>query len=249
MVATIYVPSKGRAGRSSTAEKLLEQGIDFILAVPAGERLEYDRAYPDVDILVTPPGIGPTREAIRRFAIAEGQRWHWQIDDDITNFYERQDDVQVRQGNWKPALVGMQDVAMRHPSVTLAGPQFRQFAWQGPDWIYNVSIRNALLIRDDADGAFWQYVKEDLDFALQLLHHGQDTIRFNRWSMSSPQMGTSAGGCAEDYEAGALSASSKLLMARWGQGYMTLSEDRRGYLANRVKWSRFRREVPMLSST
>lgn len=243
MTAPIYVPSKGRP-ESITAQRLEEEGLRYVLAVPRDEVRDYESNFPHTDILVTPAGIGPSRQAIREWSAQEGEPWHWQIDDDMKAFFSRDKNGHMASVEWKVALDAMEQEVARHPTVVLAGPQFRQFAWSGPDLVYNIHPRNVLYISADAKAEFWPYVKEDLDFALQALTRGQDVIRFNAWAMSSPHMSTTKGGCWEDYQNGALADSSRRLMAKWGPDVMSL-RDNGEYLANVVKWKRFRRDVPI----
>lgn len=237
----IGVPSKGRAGKSATLAMLDEQD-EVTVAVPVEEQSVYESIYPHFAILpVEEPGIGNARQAL--LTAARNDEWgaFWMLDDDITGFFWRVGRKLVRT-EIGPALNLMEDVLSEQKvgPVALAGPQFRHRAWAGPDVEVDKHLRNVVHVEPQAPIDYPPILKEDLDVVLQALTQGWHTVRFNLVAFDSPQMGTSQGGCREDYDAGKLDDACRALVERWPGLVEYDLDNKTGRLTNRVNWKAVR---------
>lgn len=240
----VYVPSKGRAGHSATLTALIQEGhSDVTVVVPSGERASYTAVHDVRVIQQTSMGIGDARQTALTDARKREVETFWILDDDIRGCYRRRvgatsfyrcdfrtlmDGIEAWIKEWAPV--------QSEPALKMAGPQFRHRAWAGPGWEWDKHLRNFVLIRTDVEAAYWPWVKEDLDFVLQVLGAGYRTLRFNEWAFDSPAMGSTEGGCFDDYARGALEDASRRLVDRWpGVVSMRLNE-RTGYIENVVDW-------------
>jgi hypothetical protein len=246
----IGVPSKGRAGRSQTLAAVLGQGIDVPghevwIVCPAIEINAYRDAYPWVTYIWPQdgPGIGSARQTLLRHAREIGTGPFWMLDDDITST-----SVKLVGGPMGkvalPHFLSMLDsvlVPYLNEKIALAGPNFRHRAWTDPYGVHmDVHLRNFIRVNPAAPIDYWPHLKEDLDVVLQALMAGWHTVLFNQFVFDSPQMGTSAGGCRDDYDAGLLDEACRALVEKW-PGVVSLRITEEAQLTNRVDWREVRR--------
>src|SRR3990167_7131925 len=84
----IYIPSKGRADASYTANFFIKDEVDFKLVVEPQEAKQYTAKFGKNRILILPfsnlgQGSMPARNWIREHSIKNGFSRHWQFDDNI----------------------------------------------------------------------------------------------------------------------------------------------------------------------
>lgn len=244
----IGVPSKGRAGKSATLAALRNRS-DVVLAVPPEEASAYLDAYAQA-VVIHPvaPGIGHARQRLLEFAREQGTGPFWMLDDDITGAFERDEQTRLLRPTSINEIIGsmewqMAALASEISGLALAGPNFRHRAWSGPEMEWNKHLRNFVWVNPDAPIDYWPHLKEDLDVVLQALTKGWSTLLWNAYAFDSPQMGTSAGGCRDDYDAGKLDVACQALVEKW-PGLVDLRLDgKTGRLTNRVNWKAVR-EAP-----
>lgn len=240
MMTPVYVPSKGRSGHSATLSSLSEEGVqDVWIVTPPGETQKYEDTY-RVECVggwqVIPQagdGIWGARQTALQHARAEGTRF-WMLDDDITGAFWREGS-KLKRTRLSTVMHAMDEKAAT-VVVAMYGPNFRHRAWTGPPAEWDVHLRNFVNVDPAVTADYWDNVKEDLDFVLQLLTSGLHTVRFNAWAFESPRMGTTEGGCWDDYAGGALDEATLALRDKWpGLVEVTLDEAN-GYVTNRVDW-------------
>jgi hypothetical protein len=240
----VYVPSKGRAGRSSTLSALAAEGTTrrVTVVVPSTEEASYQKEYSALGWQVMTQrarGVQAARQTILDEARALGEEWLWMLDDDTTGVYGRNIEKRFHRISYETAFTFMERVVkidFHGIPVMMAGPQFRHRAWSGPDTERDVHLRNFILVAPLAGFGYWPHVKEDLDMVLQVLTAGASTLRFNAVAFDSPTMGTLEGGCSEDYAAGALEEASAALVEKW-PGIVSLRfNEKQGRVENRVNW-------------
>lgn len=240
----VYVPSKGRAGRSATLRALAEEGRQNVhVVVPPGEVVDYAEATGHPGWHVTRQvgrGIWDARQTILMDARSRGVERFWMVDDDTTGTFRQTTNGFHRM----PMSEAMEEMEARitNPDVKMFGPNFRHRAWQGLSDETDVHLRNFICIRSDAPANYWDNVKEDLDFLLQVLTQGYHTIRFNEYAFDSPHMGTTEGGCWDDYLAGATDVASHALAAKWPGLVKVDLNMKAGYVTNRTSWAKVREE-------
>lgn len=243
----VYVPSKGRVGRSATLSALLnESHPEVCVVVPQGEAGAYRGEYPFTVISqVGGPGIGNARQTALMNARAAGHESIWLIDDDTRASYRRRNGTGFERTGLSEAMAEMETlvygmVAAGSAVPAMYGPQFRHRAWQGPDAEWDVHLRNFINISTEGNLNYWPHVKEDLDMVLQIITRGGHTLRFNAYAFDSPTMGTLEGGCSDDYAAGALDEATLHLKEKWPEIVSMRLNEKEGRVENRVDWQRAR---------
>lgn len=236
----VYVPSKGRAGRSATLSSLsAEEHPAVWIVTPPEETAAYRDTYGSQSGWHVVPqagdGIWGARQSILDHARIEGRRF-WMLDDDCTGAFWREGHRLKRSSLWS-VMLAMEDVVRaRRVAVAMYGPNFRHRAWSGPVTEWDVHLRNFVNLDPAIPFDYWDNVKEDLDMVLQIITSGRHTLRFNAYAFDSPRMGTTDGGCWDDYLTGALDVASHELPGRW-PGLVSMELDQKsGYVTNRVNW-------------
>ena len=126
----IYIPSKGRAEQSLTAQCLDKDGIFFYLVVEPQEHDEYAERFGNTRVLTLPfrdrGSSIPARNWIMDHAINAGHERHWQLDDNIRRFYRRKSlhRFPCRAGI---ALGLTERFVDRYENVAIAGLQYKKF--------------------------------------------------------------------------------------------------------------------------
>lgn len=224
---------------------MLAEELPFTVFVHQSEEDAYRTEYPNATIVTHDlTGIGVIREAM--LTLARSKPFAWMVDDDVRNLFERTDG-KLRRVTWRVALDRMEaEVASDWPTVALAGPSARQYAWSGPDRFFNRHVPQVVLINTAAPIDYWPHLLEDIDVVLQALTAGWHTLRWNVWAYEVPQMGTVKGGCWDDYQAGKQEQAMELLLARWRErapGLVGVRLNKRGYVQTVVRWKDFREPV------
>lgn len=238
----VYVPSRGRAGGSSTLRTLSEEGVrDVWMMTPPEETRRYEAEYDRPALAQPGKGIGDARQAILTHAREEGLERYWMLDDDITGTFYRRGATRLVRESLVVVLSKMEHAidGSGVQRVAAFGPEFRHRAWSGPPTVWDVNLRNFVCVNTAAPANYLPILKEDLDFALQVINAGWHTLRFNAFAFDSPRMGTTEGGCFDDYAAGLLDDSSKVLAERW-PGIISLGLNADGYVESRVDWKALR---------
>lgn len=241
----VFVPSKGRAGRAVTVDRLFENGIPPYIVVPQGEELRYANAYPESMVLSCPEkGIGRTRAWILALARSRELGRIWILDDDISTLGVRlpvtgQKFLAV---NWQTAMINMEGQAQLLKAA-LAGPMIRQFAWSAKPGIH-LNRRVGMFVNLDTSGPwdYWPHFHEDTDLNLQVLTSGHRTALFADYAFTSAPMGENQGGCYDGYRDGHAERAAQMLVKRWAHvpGLVSLTVNRKGQTVTKVDWRRFK---------
>jgi hypothetical protein len=88
----VYIPSKGRASTCNTPNLLSKSNIDFFIVVEPQDKDSYLEEFNKEQILVMDKddkGIAYARNFCKRHSISLGDKFHWQIDDDMKIFMKR----------------------------------------------------------------------------------------------------------------------------------------------------------------
>jgi len=249
----IGVPSKGRAGKSVTLAALRDHGDEVWVVCPGDEIDVYRRAYPWITRIMeqSTPGIGTARQQLLTSARRNATGPFWMLDDDIEGTFERTGDGKLARTTLGALLYHMEVELLEMGTLTegvghiaLAGPNFRHRAWVGPDREWDKHLRNFVWVNTEAPIDYWPHLKEDLDVVLQALTSGWHTYRWNVYAFDSPRMGTSQGGCRDDYDSGKLDEACHALVEKWPDVVSLKLDTDTGHLTNRVDWRALRRMVP-----
>lgn len=215
----IFIPSKGRADSAKTPRLLQREGIEFCIVVEPSEEKEYRAAFPKVEFFVLPKdnqGIAYVRQFMLEMARTLGLKKYWQMDDNITAFYETKTG-RTEKCEAKKMIENIEMVASGG-RISLAGPDYQQFAFRGKElYTLNTRVYCCVLTRTDTGCNYDQdmSMKEDVDFCLQHLSKGQFTMLFHRWAMGKKPMGQGKGGLKPLYDSGFHVKQSYRLVRKW----------------------------------
>jgi hypothetical protein len=205
----IFVLSKGRPlPEVATTIKLLnESSLDYTIVVEPQDvqayRAVFDR--PNIDFLVLAQndgGIEFVRQSILEEARENGTEYYWQIDDNVKAFI-RKDGKEKTPAKAVDVFKYIEDLVDKYDHVALAAPQHEVIAhWATEDFMFNKGTWACVLTNTKTGINYTKGMPiiEDLDFILQHLIAGWNTIVSNKFCMVKPQSGkTKVGGLQYAY--------------------------------------------------
>lgn len=245
--APIFVPTRGRMRTAVSPGVLLQDGLTPTLVVEPQEASLYAQAWPSCPQLVLPvgdQGIAYARRAIKAEALRRGVPYYWQLDDNLEGFRWRVE-RQLLPATPSMVLGYVEQLVSRYARVALAGPDYQQFAvfpeleWTANTRVYACVLSNTavpLSYRDEMSG------KEDVDYCLQVLTEGWNTLLVHGVAMVKPKMGSqTVGGLSEWYRERGHEAVAQQLAATWP--FHTEVVAKPMGLDVRVKWGHFTQEL------
>lgn len=245
MLAPIYVPSRGRAGKSPTIAALQAEDIPVKVVVGLEDAEAYYDIYGMTSVIATETkGIGRVRQQILTHARAHHQEFIWMVDDDISALFELEEGPKYRRVSWGYAMLWMEHFVRDNWQMGIGaiGPMARQFGWSasGPSW--NRRLGYMILLWTGGPWNYWPHFHEDTDMTLQILTNGYRTVLHNRFGYSTPAMGTLEGGCQDGYREGEGIKGGELLVQKWEgthPGLVRVVQNKAGATVTRVDWKRF----------
>lgn len=218
----IFVPSKNRLNNATFLNLANEYNIKINVVVENEDYIDYKNKYPLFNFIILPKsnqGITYVRNYIKNYTIQKGIKYFWQIDDDITNFYNRIGTKLIKTNF--DALLNAEQLFLEN-DIALGGLEYRQFAWSATKnlilnsfcdscvWIDNTKIKD-INYRHYVEG------KEDRDFAMQVIKNNYKTARTTIQSFSSPPNGSNKGGLKEIfYDLGKEKICVDRMVELWG---------------------------------
>lgn len=255
----VYVPSKGRHrdGQALTVRALARDHVPFRLVVVAEEEDLYRRHVSHRDQLIVLPetvtNLLETRNWIRDHAEAEGHERHWQLDDNMSNFYRLWEGrrIPVHGG---VALRVCEDLSDRFTNVGVSGLNYTMFVpFQTPaPFLPNVHVYSCTLV-NHAMPYRWRLVyNDDTDLCLQALTNGWATIQVSALNAHKQTTMMSAGGNTDSLYRDAAEADHRDTMGRYQMAVMlerawpgTVKVKRSyGRYQHAIDWKKF--DVPLL---
>jgi|WetSurSiteA1Bulk_404760.scaffolds.fasta_scaffold08772_1 hypothetical protein len=198
----IYIPTKGRYDKLLTADYLVKNGIDFSLVVEKKEVDLYKEKYPN-KIIALPDsdygGVYFARNFIKKLSIKNGEKRHWQLDDDIKKL------VYVNDGKFidmplDKIFGNMENFCDKFKNIGLASPHSTVWVKFGKKpFEINKLAYSCLLINNNLDICWNKDVMEDIDYNIQVLESGWCTIRFYLYSFAWSARTSQKGGVTEFY--------------------------------------------------
>ncbi len=197
----IYVPSKGRAFRPLTIQRLTEMGVDFRVVVEPCDVEDYTPIVPRGKLLVLPfenlgQGSIPARNWIWEHALSRGAKRHWIIDDNIVRFYRKNFNRRIPTDS--PAIFrAAEDFTDRFENVAFSSLNNIAFArdWEkDPPYILNTRCYSITLINTYLPYRWRGRFNEDTDICLRALKDGLCTIQFNAFLADKVTTMTMKGG-------------------------------------------------------
>ena len=178
----IYIPSKGRHDLPITAALLRAEGIPFHVVVDPCERNLYSKTFSAAEILAVQfngRGLPAARTWIKRHSQSSGERWHWQLEDDISQFYYRPASKGLAKISAQDCLSQIERRVAVYKNIAAASPDHN--SWPPKPEVpikVNRCCHHAVLINNENKIAWRQFLFEDLDYSLQALRAGFCTLLF-----------------------------------------------------------------------
>jgi len=200
---SFYIPSKGRAGKSSTVELLRYEGLDFRIAVEPQDWESYCEAYGEEFLLKLDRNNGNlfyARNFIKQYSIEQSEPFHWQLDDDMRTFKRRKGNKNIKIS--ARLLFGeVEELVDNYQNIGLAGPSHSIFAFaKRKMYSVNRQVSGCFLINNAIDIWYRPNLPEDTDYSMQVLTSEGGkwcTILFNRLLFDTPPAAQFAGGLTE----------------------------------------------------
>lgn len=199
---TIYIPSKGRSRTCVTPKVLENEDIDFYIVVEPQDYDDYKQYYDESKLIMLPEndkGMAYVRRFIKKYSTEKGEKYHWQIDDNIKGFKVRQNNKNVK-STAKYNLIRVENYINQYDNVGIAGLKHIAFAFSAKDeYTYNQQCPSCCLFNNEIESYWRDDVVEDTDFSLLVLTEGFSTILFNRLIMDKMEIKKLSGGCTDLY--------------------------------------------------
>jgi len=220
----IYIPTKGRYDRLLTADYLSENGIDFSLVVEKKEVDLYKEKYPDKVIALPDSDYGGVyfaRNFIKKMSIENGEKRHWQLDDDIKKL------MYVNNGelvDMPPDEIfgNMENFCDKFKNVGLASPHSTVWVKFGKKpFEINKLAYSCSLINNNLNIWWTKDVMGDIDYNIQVLESGWCTVRFYIFSFAWSARTSKKGGFTEIYLNKNRINTVKNTQEKWGLGKIT----------------------------
>lgn len=229
----VYIPSKGRADTALTIKCLLKDKVPFYVVVEPQEVKAYAQVCSKDNILVLPwsgdddnrkaytkslgiqnGGLIAVRNWIKDHSIANGAEKHWQIDDNIHDFYRLYKGKRMY-CTAGVALAVTEDFVDRYENVAIAGLSYYMFAYATkgkgrPPFYLNVHVYSCTLVNNAIPHRWRLAYNDDTDICLQVLSDGWCTVLLNAFIVGKMQTMKVQGGNTADLYQG----DGRLKMAR-----------------------------------
>jgi hypothetical protein len=197
-----------------------QQYAAYAAVIPKAQLLvldkEYQRRYDTCDDWPDDrsKGSGPARNFIWDHAIAEGARWHWIMDDNISGFFRLRANSKAMFGDGT-GFRCMEDFCLRYENVGMAGPNYDFFVPRKErknPFTLNTRIYSCILIRNDLPFRWRARYNEDTDLSLRMLKAGLCTVLFNAFLQKKITTQVLSGGnTTELYRNGTLAKSNMIV--------------------------------------
>lgn len=199
----IYIPSKGRHDRCSTALLLKNTGIKHFIVVEPQDYDLYSLTFDKENLLVLPfsnlgQGLQSARNWIKDYSQSKGEEKHWQLDDDFRSFsiYDGRKD---NRKNIDQVLGMVEEFTDRYENVVLSGPSSKAFSkLKKTPYSLNQMIYCCMLVDNRLQNRWRTKDAEDIDMSIQVLKQGFCTILFNIFNFDMAPTGRNEGGCKTD---------------------------------------------------
>lgn len=241
----IYVPSRGRAGTSKFLARVREERLATTIVVEPREAAVYREAYPGLAVVVLPEndrGLTFSRNFLLEEARRQAHPWIWQIDDDVSGFL-RFEGTKGEKVSAKEALAGAQVHGVT--GISMVALEYQQFAWSAGarvkengycDVVVGLRPRIPFSYRDVP-------LKEDRDFAMQVVSKGYETRRVTRFAFAAPGVGSNPGGLHEQYAVGKDVVGARRLVELWPWCSEVVVKNG-GRVDAKIHWRRIRARPP-----
>ena len=217
----IYILSKGRWDACTTADFLIEDKVEFKIAVEPEEADLYIEKYGFNRIVITPEAFSkqrlgpvPVRNFIREHSQKTGHKWHWQLDDDLKQIYYYTKGKGVR-ANSGEAFAKIEQFNDMYSNIGIIGLSSKVFAFsKSKPFQINQQVYGCILFNNDMPYK-WRCLGEDTDMTLQALSGKFCTVSMNVYVFDTVTSGSNKGGNCDLYKDDGRLQRTKALIKNW----------------------------------
>ncbi len=244
MIWPVLVPSKGRP-HGNTMKLLAESAVAYTCVVEPQDAESYAAAGHPIERLdADDRGIAYVRNRIRTRAITTGAPI-WMLDDDLQGFFRREGRKMHK--TTAAAALGATQEQLDAVPWDLAALDYQQFAWSATrplvfggyaDCVVALNGRSLPpMVRYTAE----LKLKEDRDFAMQVMAGGGAVVRTTMQAFSVPQLGSNKGGLHEVYaRQDAELDMCQRMVEKWGPALCQVVRKKSGRVDLKIKWRALR---------
>jgi hypothetical protein len=223
----VYVPSKGRADKRITTKFLEDAKISFYVVVEPQDAAKYLENYLPEQVLVmkeNDQGIAYARNFCKEHSQFNGDKYHWQIDDNIHNLGYRSNGKN-RKASAEYIMGTAEAFLNRFTNVGGASLSHTMFAFAKKNSLdINKQVYSCALFCNNVPCSWKHDVIEDTDYSLQLLSKGYVTFLFNRLIMNKMATGVLKGGNTEISHGGNRRLLRSQKLAEYWPGWFKITE-------------------------
>lgn len=215
MIIPVLIPTKGRI--KTSAYKLFDTEHFKVYHFIEPNEVEQYQVPNKIDIGSNDMGISYVRNYMLEWAKSNDKEWVIFCDDDIKSFGKAVNKKTVT----GTSLIWIEIYnKIKNLPFEIAGINYVQFAWsETKDYFINKRLVEVCVLVN-VKKITWKYrkefdTKEDRDFALQTIKNGYGIIKFNKYFLSVPTIGSNVGGLQEAYIEKRDELTIKLLAREW----------------------------------
>jgi hypothetical protein len=201
----IYIPSKTRWDSRLTVKALDKCQIPYRVVIEEQEYSQYSQVMDSQKLLILPfsnKGLAATRTWIKQHSIAEGHKWHWQLDDNIRRFFRLNKNYKIPMTSGTGFYV-IEDLVNRYENIAQAGMQYAFLAPRKDKHypvILNTRIYSCTLTNNAIPFEWRSFYNDDTDISLQCLKAGWCTILVNAFLAEKMTTMLIKGGMTSHYQ-------------------------------------------------
>ena len=181
----VYVPTKNRWKSGLTIKALEKIKVPYFAVIEEEEYDQYDLIIGEYGTILVLPvsnlgSVVPARNWIKNHSIANGDKRHWQIDDNMRDFYRLHRNIKYRVDSGTIFRV-MEKFVDRYTNIAIAGPQYELLVPRKtlvPPYLLNTRVYSCSLINNNVPYWWRDVYNEDTDICLRALKDGWCTILF-----------------------------------------------------------------------
>lgn len=238
----IFIPSKNRVKNATLLKFCDENNYKINLVVEPQDYNNYKEVYKNFNYIILDKnnmGITYVRNFIKQYTEKNNIDYYWQLDDDLTGLFYREQTKLIRSDI---SILNKAAEQFIKNNISLGALEYRQFAWSAnKDLIENSFCDSCVFVnnKDLLNFRYRSYVegKEDRDFAMQVIKAGFKTGRSTLYSFSAPANGSNNGGLKEIfYDLGKEKICADRMIELWGNNICSLIIKENGRNDVKINW-------------
>lgn len=205
----ILIPSKDRAKKNYLLEQLQKNNLEFYYFIEPQEIKKYTDVISIkniINIKENDMGIAYVRNFILKYAQKNKIKRYWTLDDDLNNFYHREEKKMIKNDI---SVLSKVEKQFANKNYGIYALEYQQFAWSASKDRVENSYMDCCVCIDSEKAEKKQIIydnsvslKEDRDFGMQFVKQGYNNARSTLFAFSCPKNGSNKGGLSKVYAEG-----------------------------------------------